>query len=83
MLTILMIIQMCSSQFIVHSEAESVEDDVNIVTAHDFGVDFDQSADIDLERVDDVDDTHLSPQCKSGTPLCQCNAHLIKTMLVW
>ena len=54
MLTILMIIQMCSSQFIVHSEAESVEDDVNIVTAHDFGVDFDKIAFIDLERVDHV-----------------------------
>ena len=52
---------MFSSYFFVHCEAESVEDDVNIVTAHDFGVDFDQSADIDHWQVDDVDDTHLSP----------------------
>ena len=42
-----MIILLFSSYFIVRSEAQGIEDDVNIVTAHDFGVDFDQSADID------------------------------------
>ena len=54
-----------------------------LIGTDDVGVDFDKIAYIDLERVEHVDDTHLSPQCKSGTSLCQCNAHLINTMLVW
>ena len=83
MLMILMIILLFSSFFIVRSEAQGIGDDVDNVTAHDSGIDFDKIADIDHWQNDHVDDTHLSPQCKSGTPLCQRNTHLINTMLVW
>ena len=55
-----------------------------LIVTDDVGVDFDKIAWILNElMMSIVDETHLSPQCKSGTPLCQCNAHLIKTMLVW
>ena len=42
-----MIILLFSSYFIVRSEAQGIGDDVDNVTAHDSGIDFDKIADID------------------------------------